>query len=372
MSAAAAAQSQRIVVIDDDVWSARVIKRALPDHEVVGANTVAQGCALARERRPDLVVLDFYLPDGTGREAIARMREDGVSAPILLISGAFDGNAWSEWAAYEADDFLAKPFNGHHFRDKAERLLRMRELEEQVRAMRERDEREAEAARRLLDRMLARTQLDTATTRVESLPANAFGGDVVCAAPGPDGCFRWLVGDVAGHTLASALVTIPLAMIFYATARLARSLPETLQTYDRELTAMLPVTTFAAACQCVLDRANGTLSVANAGCPPVLIRRKDGRLEEVASTRRPLGISGAEEDGEAVVVVAVEQGDRIYTMSDGIVELHDAEGRQFGAKLRELLAESPAEEAFDRVTKGWRAHASGKREDDLTFVEQIV
>ena len=59
--------------------------------------------------------------------------------------------------------------------------------------------------------------------RIEVQTARDFGSDVVFGHELPDGRYRWLVGDVTGHTLASALVTITAACAASAAARSAAS-----------------------------------------------------------------------------------------------------------------------------------------------------
>ena len=64
----------RVLVVDDDFMVARVHRRfveRVPGFEVVGeARTGAEAIDAVRELRPDLVLLDIYLPDMTGLEVL--------------------------------------------------------------------------------------------------------------------------------------------------------------------------------------------------------------------------------------------------------------------------------------------------------------
>lgn len=79
------------------------------------AGTRQQGLALFDEHRPDLVLLDVILPDGSGLEVVKAMREMELSAqqqawtPILFLSSLNDEQAI--WQGIEAggDDYLTKP-----------------------------------------------------------------------------------------------------------------------------------------------------------------------------------------------------------------------------------------------------------------------
>ena len=77
---------KKIVVADDDKHFAKVVARMLGQagYEVAMAHNGQDALALARQHRPDLMVLDVALPLVTG-DQIAR--ELGESQPILFISG---------------------------------------------------------------------------------------------------------------------------------------------------------------------------------------------------------------------------------------------------------------------------------------------
>ena len=83
------------VLIVDDHFTAR-IGLAMPinqenDMQVVGeARTVEEAVSLYRELRPDVVTMDYRLPDGDGPSAVARIRAEFPEAKVLLFS-AFDG-----------------------------------------------------------------------------------------------------------------------------------------------------------------------------------------------------------------------------------------------------------------------------------------
>ena len=370
----------RVLVVDDEETIGRSIGRILKLHEISTATTVARGVELAQTIDPELVIVDFYLPDGTGKDVIDALRAAGNRAPVLLMSGAVDLEEWSEWAFYAADDFLPKPFPAEQLRAKVERLLTNYELEQtaarqhaELAALHGANARESEAARTLLDRMTQRSSFDPAQVKVESLSAGAFGGDVVLGQNLPDGRYRWLVGDVTGHTLASALVTIPISMMFYATTKRSVDLAEVCQTMDKELGSLLPVTMFFAATACELDRAKGTLRIVNAGCPEVLVKRGTGEVDIYGSTQPPLGITHGLVEA-SVTDITVNPGDRIYAFTDGLVERCSPDGMLFGPeRVRELVARARPEDAFELLSAAWRAYAPDQElTDDLSIIEVIV
>ncbi len=370
----------RVLVVDDEEIVARGIARVLRGYDITMASSAKEGAELATAIDPALVITDFYLPDGTGRDVIKALRDGGSTAPVLLMSGAVDLEKWSEWAVSLADDFLPKPFLSEQLRAKAEKLIQNYEREllasraaAELAAMHERNDRETAAARVLLDRMLARSEFPPDQVRVESIAAGQFGGDVVFGGPLANGTYRWLVGDVTGHTLASALVTIPISQVYYAYTRLSVALVDVVETINSELNAMLPVTMFFTATACELDRVRGTLSVINAGCPDVLLRRTDGTIQAFGSTLPPLGI--LKNDLQAMAeVVKVLPGDRVYAFTDGLVELQGADGEMFGMdRVREILTSSEPDDVYRKLRLAWREYAGELgSSDDLSIIEVIV
>ena len=84
----------RVLVVDDHQMFAESIARILSsedDIEVIAlAGSVAEGVRLAESLRPDVVILDFHLPDGDGVDAAVRMRETNPGARILMLTGMGD------------------------------------------------------------------------------------------------------------------------------------------------------------------------------------------------------------------------------------------------------------------------------------------
>jgi two-component system response regulator ArlR len=57
-------------------------------YDVLVANTVVQGLAIAKSQEIDLYILDFYLPDGIGSDLCREIRRFDQSSPIVFCSGA--------------------------------------------------------------------------------------------------------------------------------------------------------------------------------------------------------------------------------------------------------------------------------------------
>ena len=84
----------RVLVVDDDFMVARVHRRfveRVAGFEVVGeARTGSDALAAVREHRPDLVLLDIYLPDMSGLEVLRELRAEADPVDVLVVSAARD------------------------------------------------------------------------------------------------------------------------------------------------------------------------------------------------------------------------------------------------------------------------------------------
>jgi CheY-like chemotaxis protein len=65
----------------------------LPDYTIVSAMSKADGVTIARTDHFSLILLDYYLPDGTGEEVCSTIREFDQRTPILFVTGS---RSWTE------------------------------------------------------------------------------------------------------------------------------------------------------------------------------------------------------------------------------------------------------------------------------------
>lgn len=107
------------LVVDDDPDIALVCTLHLEaaGFEVVEAGTGQGALEAAAAKQPDVVVLDYMLPDLDGVEVLRRMRHDPVTAHIPVLMLTARTHKRDQAAAWEAgaNDFMVKPFDGQEF-----------------------------------------------------------------------------------------------------------------------------------------------------------------------------------------------------------------------------------------------------------------
>jgi DNA-binding response OmpR family regulator len=114
----------RILVVEDEPEAAAVLAKGLREHSF--AVDVAYDGHAALEQFSindyDLVILDVLLPGINGLEVCRRLRDDGASAPILMLTARGEPDQRVQGLDVGADDYLPKPY---HF---PELLARLRAL----------------------------------------------------------------------------------------------------------------------------------------------------------------------------------------------------------------------------------------------------
>ena len=102
----------KILIVEDESQVARLIELELSyeGYQVEIANTGKEALDKVEEFKPDLIILDWILPEIDGLEVTRRIRSDGNEVPLIVLTGK---NALSDKVISldsGADDYLTKPF----------------------------------------------------------------------------------------------------------------------------------------------------------------------------------------------------------------------------------------------------------------------
>jgi DNA-binding response OmpR family regulator len=93
-------------------------------YDVLVAHDAATGLRLARERRPDLVLLDLMLPDKDGYRALRELRDSGDVTPVLILTALGEETDKVRGFRFGADDYVTKPFGLMELLARVDALLR--------------------------------------------------------------------------------------------------------------------------------------------------------------------------------------------------------------------------------------------------------
>ena len=104
---------KRILIVDDDPTLLEMLSEQLQLHEefaTFGAATAAEALEQAKEDYFDVILLDVGLPDMDGREVCRLMRRNGVTSPIIMLTGADTDADTILGLDAGANDYITKPF----------------------------------------------------------------------------------------------------------------------------------------------------------------------------------------------------------------------------------------------------------------------
>jgi DNA-binding response OmpR family regulator len=113
-----------VLVCDDQPALRELVCAALAeaDHEVVDAQNGAESIRLAKELRPNVVILDMVLPDRSGLDVLAELRRH--SAPrVILCTGHTVSLAGDDASGLGVDRYLPKPFSPRELAAVVEELV---------------------------------------------------------------------------------------------------------------------------------------------------------------------------------------------------------------------------------------------------------
>jgi len=105
-------QKARILVVDDEVSVCRFLRHSLEAHgfEVIESHNGRDGLQKVIETRPELIVLDYGMPEMSGLEVLKKLRE-WSKTPVIFLTVRDGDEDKVEALDGGADDYLTKPFS---------------------------------------------------------------------------------------------------------------------------------------------------------------------------------------------------------------------------------------------------------------------
>jgi len=349
-------------------------------HDVLTAANGAEAVELFRQQRPQLVLMDAMMPVMDGFEAAQQIKAlaGETLVPIIFLTSLTESEGLARCLEAGGDDFLAKPYNQVILAAKIKAMDRLRRLQATVLQQRDQIARhhnyllnEQRVAKAVFDKVAHSGCLNAPNIRYLQSPYALFNGDLLLAAFTPAGDMHVLLGDFTGHGLPAAVGAMPLAEVFYGMTAKGYGLSETLREMNAKLKRILPIDMFCCATLLCLSFQRRSVEVWNGGMP-------DGYLHNIASDERtpltarhlPLGVLSPETFDDRTEVFPMAVGDRVFLLSDGVIDTCDADEQLFGVeRLHQVFAANrQPEELFEEIEQALRDFR-GEARDDVSMVE---
>ncbi len=204
-----------------------------------------------------------------------------------------------------------------------------------------------------------------------NLPTMEIGGDYFDYLPIGHGRLALVVADVSGKGMSAAIIMATFRAALRAELRRAEGVEAVMEAVDGLLRDSIDASRYVTAVYGVLDPGTGEFDYMNCGQTPPILLRADGSCAWLDKGRPALGMP-VDVPGESGRVV-LRPGDLLAIYTDGVVELSDPSGEEYGRqRLAELLrhraglsAEAIVKEV-KRATIDFRAVPA--YEDDFTLM----
>lgn len=120
----------RVLIVEDDPMVLEVNKSFLMKTKgfaLVGeAQSGKQAYREIKDKMPDLILLDMYLPDISGLELFYKIRQERLPIDVIMVTAARDAKTVQELTRLGAVDYLVKPFRLERFQQALEKYARSR------------------------------------------------------------------------------------------------------------------------------------------------------------------------------------------------------------------------------------------------------
>jgi len=378
----------RILVVDDDLASRRLLARSLErDYDVIESQSGAETLQLLEGAGPALVVLDYQMPDLNGAEACELIRSSSdpevAQCPIIMLTGHSNADHEIECLQAGADDFVTKPINIAVLRARIETHIRLHSLRKQLQEQnteletwRRTHEEDLEAARLTQQAILPSRHLPLPgwSYAAEYHPLMQIGGDIYDWAKTPDGSLLVWISDATGHGASAALLTTLSKLLFRHAAAEAHQPVAVIDYVEREFQAVFKGRSFMTAASLLISPERGRITFCGAGQPPLLIVRHTGHVESLRSARPPLGLYKTGVTLEEIRYL--EPGDALLLYTDGLYEIQNPAAHRLGAAAFAASLTPPASQS----AAGWLAQilqsaktfaASTPFPDDITAIAAV-
>jgi two-component system, HptB-dependent secretion and biofilm response regulator len=377
------AQEPLTVLIAEDSAADRLLLSTIvrrQGHQVLTVANGAEAVDTFKKQQLDLVLMDALMPMMDGFEAARQIKALAGEAlvPIIFLTSLTESEALARCLEAGGDDFLAKPYNQVILAAKIKAMDRLRRLQATVLQQRDLIARhhdyllnEQRVAKAVFDKVAHSGCLSAPNIRYLQSPYALFNGDLLLAAYTPAGDMHVMLGDFTGHGLPAAVGAMPLAEVFYGMTAKGYGLAETLREMNAKLKRILPVDMFCCATLLCLSFQSRSVEVWNGGMP-------DGYLHRMASGERvplparhlPLGILGAQAFDDRTDVYPMAVDDRVFLLSDGVIDTCDANDQLFGVeRLQQVFAANrEPDRLFEDIEQALRDFR-GQARDDVSMVE---
>ncbi len=394
-----------ILVVDDLAETRSLLSMFLRKlgHRPITAENGAEALSILQNSNISLVLSDWMMPVMDGIELCKTIRNTDFGRYIYFIMITARGEKEDILTGMEsgADDYITKPYMNHEIKVRISAGVRILELEHKLEAQNTeltKTNHALEKAHRLIE-----SDLETAAALQHDmlpkarvilhgykfdwvfLPCNHTAGDIFNFFEFDDNHIGFYQLDVAGHGVASAMLSFTLSKFLSPIATSDKSKiysDDFINSFIEKPSALLQrlnkrffkhedAMQYFTICCGVIRCNDNVVTMSRGGHPFPMLLNKYGEIQLLDQKGIPIGMLAEAEFLDEKIVM--KPGDRLYIYSDGVLECSNPQGELFGqARLIEFLGLhkeddiSDTLDALQKTLKHWRQKDTF--EDDVTVL----
>ena len=309
-----------VLVVDDDPTTLALLAAMLRQEGFTAlcAGSVRAARLIAETKVIDLAILDLNLPDGNGLELCRWLggQPSTADVPALMLSSEQD--VGTKVAGFEsgAVDYVTKPFHRAEVMARVRTHLRLRAAHRAIVELQALKLSQVASAQQAL--MPQPGSMPGARFHIHYQPLQEAGGDFCHVAEVGEALHDYVVGDVCGHHVGTAMTTAAIQALLHQNGTALYSPPEVLKTVNRVARTLVPAGRYITLVYARLNRRTRRLQVASAGHPPAVLQRADGSATPLWLEGDVIGAFEGADFGCTDTVV--QPGERLFLFSDALLE----------------------------------------------------
>lgn len=367
----------RILVVDDEKSMRQLLGLHLgkEGYEIDFAENGKQAVAQTLEKRPNLILMDLRMPIMDGLEATNAIREhyQPNTLPIIIVSADSDRKEHIRALQAGANDFVSKPYNKTELIARIEINLTINKLSNELseknselQKREARSEQEKKLAGEVQYAVLPHNpKFPGFSIQTLYKPSTHMGGDFFDFFQNGDDLFA-LIGDVSGHGIPAALIMTAAKSVIHSLGEISNSPKEIITNANKQLCEMLGNHgIFLTLVLAKITPKTDQMEVISAGHNPVYLLNKQNVIK-IDSSGTFLGWDDrATWDSKTF---SFQDGDTLFMYTDGLVEVENNDGEQFGdQKLLEIIEQAPPQKQLELALNASMEFCQEHITDDITI-----
>lgn len=309
-----------VLIVDDSPVNVKLLETTLAKDGYLSLSAFNGATAreMAEAERPDLILLDIRMPGEDGFSVIKFLKTNPLTAaiPVIFLTGVSEIEAKLSGFELGAVDYITKPFHPREVLARVRLHLKLSiATNSMITSQAEKLKQITEAQAELLAKPAMKPE---AQFGVHYQTLQEAGGDFYDVLHISRDIFGYFVADFSGHDIKTSYLTAAVKALLKQNSTPVYEPWESIKLTNDVLIEVLPEGKYLTACYVRLNRKTGKMVVINAGHPPAVYVPIDGepRLLEVEGDI--LGMFRDVYFGS--LSVDVQQGDRFFMYSDGLIE----------------------------------------------------